>query len=94
MFKKRIRTAGDEVVRRRSVPRLVMIKALLGIEEREVMTIPDSDMSYGMVRVRVWEANKSLQEAGASRVLATRCVREGKRIVATEVMWRSVLKEE
>ena len=92
MFKKRIRTEDDVVTRRRSIPKAVMVKALLGIGEREVMTIPDADMSYGMVRVRVWEANKSLE--GGDRELTTRCVREGKRIVATEVMWRSVLKVE
>lgn len=93
MFKKRARTAGDVVVRRRSIPRLVMVNALLGIGEHEVMTIPESDMAYGMVRVRVWEANKSLREKGDDRALVTRCLREGKKIVATEVMWGAVLKE-
>lgn len=94
MFKKRARTVGDEVVRRKSIPRLVMVNALLGIGESEVMVIPDADMAYGMVRVRVWEANKSLREKGDSRALVTRCLREGKKIVATEVMWVSVLKED
>jgi hypothetical protein len=94
MFKKRARTVGDEVVRRKSIPRLVMVNALLGIGESEVMVIPDADMSYGMVRVRVWQANGKLEQNGETKRLTTKCLREGKKIVATEVMWVSVLKED
>lgn len=87
MFKKRRRTEDDVVShRRKSIPQMVMINALLGIGVDEVMTIPDSDMSYGMVRVRVWQANGKLVQDGESRRLSTRCLREGKRIVATEVL--------
>ena len=88
MFKKRTRTEKDaQPTRRRSIPQIVVINALLGIKEDEVMVIPDSDISYGMVRVRVWQANGKLENDGQSKRLTTRAVREGRQVVATEVLW-------
>lgn len=92
MFKKRPRTEDDVVVaRRKSIPQIVMINALLGIKEGEVMTVPDAEMSYGMVRVRVWQANNKLINEGETRKLVTRVIREGKKVVATDVFWSDVL---